>query len=97
MGARPYQPQIKWGFRDMQVGDSVHIPASHAARARAAARKCETDWLNPICYFAVTAGPDKGGVTITRIAQRPPRPDMDAQREEYMKDPIYRKLMGVAP
>jgi len=23
--------------------------------------------------------------------------DMDAQREEYMKDPIYRKLMGVAP
>lgn len=88
--------QIKWGFDKMQIGDRRTVPANLAARARSAANSFSSNnfWSH---LFEFERDKATGDLTITRIAQRPPRPDMDAQREEYMKDPIYRKLMGVAP
>lgn len=85
--------QIKWGFDKMQIGDRMTVPADLAARARSAANSFSNNnfWSH---LFEFERDKATGNLTVTRVAKRAPRLDMNAQRAEYMKDPIYRKLVG---
>jgi hypothetical protein len=82
---------IKWEFRGMAVGDSVRVPASLAARARASVSGC-TVYSRGRLFFAVTETPDTGDLLITRVAQCPdPNASWWATRKD---DPIYMLLVG---
>lgn len=78
----------KWYFADLKRGETVRIPAADARLAKQAAK---TYGSRNFIGFHFANDPETGDLLVTwplRI------PDKTEQRAEYMKDPIYRLLVG---
>lgn len=78
----------KWFFADLKHGETKRIPAAEARAAKSAAHNYAS---RNFIRYTFAKDPETGDLLVTwplRI------PDKAAQQAEYMKDPIYRLLVG---
>ena len=86
----------RWPFSTMKDGETVRIPAADARLAKQAAK---THGSRNFIGFHFATDPETGDLLVrhqtpAEVFAKTPA-GRAAQQAEYMKDPIYRLLVGV--